>query len=288
MQTKAPLVALALALAACGSSPGASSPPTNSKSVKVPISGHVALMPIPPGAPNEDFSDLNVHVLNPAALMVNPTRVLPLASAQLDTADSACTMQACPFTVDEVNVAAATMGLVGQVKDAGKALRWAPVYTGIVSPDAAKSASASNSAIENNVIFAVPMESMRTVADSLGMTVDALTAQGLLIGIATAPLRETSPAIHLPTPVEGVNVTVAGLNTCRVNIMFPNDEYTVSSSTGGTNADGIFFAVGTAGGNNMPFTTTLKFEDPTGARAWKPQMAGIGPSFTLVTGYPAD
>jgi hypothetical protein len=148
MQTKAGLLACVLIATACGQSEEHNDP-TEVKAVRVNVSGHVAVLPVPPLVAASDFTQLTVNVLNPASLMLNPTRVSPLASAALDTAHPACSMLACPFAVPEVNIRNTSMGLVAQVQ--GAPAVWSPAYTGFVSPEVSKKAAAAAQPIEQSM-----------------------------------------------------------------------------------------------------------------------------------------
>src|SRR6185503_17954270 len=101
MPMKAPLLMCLLASIACGSSSGEGGT-MQSHAVKVSVVGRVAALPVPPIAATRDFTGFTVHVMNPATLMLNPTRVAPLGSAALDEAE--CTDVSCAFDVPDVNI----------------------------------------------------------------------------------------------------------------------------------------------------------------------------------------
>jgi hypothetical protein len=121
----------------------------------------------------------------------------------------------------------------------------------------------------------------------LGLTPEQLVARGLLIGIASAPQRTASAeTLGVPAPVAGVTVASSGPKAGSVRVYFPSEDYSQVTLDGATNSAGIFLVVGEQAGA-LPFTLTLNMVDPTGANTWSPQMAGMGPGFTLITVYPS-
>lgn len=283
MQTKVPLLACLIALTACGSSDTA---PAKVTAVHVGVAGHVALLPVPPGAAAEDFHDLSVHVFNPSVFMANATRIQPLASATVDTDHAACTLAGCPFAATNVNIGGNFLGLVARLDDDSNSGVWAPAFTGIAGGDATRAAQKTGTDLDNNVVYALSNASLATLAQGLNTTLDDLVARGLLIGMVAGYPEEATQATHgQPPRLAGATVQATGTAASRVSVYFPNDTYTQFSPAGHTNRDGVFLVVGNSAGGT-PYTISLDISDG-GAHTWHTQKAGIGPSFTLITTYPA-
>jgi hypothetical protein len=257
--------------------------------VLVTVSGRVAPHPLNAklGA-GEDFSMLQVAIVDPLATLGDPTKP-PLAAMPLDTAATNCDVAAgCAFSLIGVDITNQTLGLVGTVDDrrAADARVWVKTGTGLGTKEFLTEVRRAPAPITDRRGFAVSrklqVKLAAFVATSLGvaMTPEELEARGYLIGHVVGMLSEGTPD---PPPVAGATVTSPGTTTLPYELLYPNADFTMK--LGATGPDGIFLVVPKEA---KSFVTSWNIVRPAGdTREWETYLAGTNPGNAFVAILPA-
>jgi hypothetical protein len=259
--------------------------------VLVTVSGHVSPHPLAAkvGA-SEDFSMLQVAIVDPLATLADPTRP-PLAQMSLDTQAVNCDAVAgCGFSLFGVDITNQTLGLVGSVDDqrpAGSQL-WVKTGTGLATKEtleAVRQEPAPRAPIQDRRGFAVSRKLQEKLAAFVGtalgtpLTGDELQSRGYLIGHVVGKLEGAAD----PLPVAGATVTTSATGAVPFEVLYPNATFTAKASV--TGPDGIFLVVPKAA---MSVVTSWNVVPPEGdARTWDAALAGTSPGSAFVAILPA-
>jgi hypothetical protein len=254
----------------------------------VTISGTAAPHPLNAAlAASEDFSQLTVAIVDPAAVLTNPTAA-PAASMTLDTTAGNCTA-GCKFSLSGVDITNMTLGLVGTLEDKrmGAARVWVKTGTGMGTGDFLREVKNAPAPITDRRAFAVSRKLeaklVAYVNSVLGTTLAAgdLEARGFLIGHVVGKLSEGTPD---PAGVAGATVVAAGTASSTFDLIYPNADFSGKGTS--TAASGIFLMIPKTA---APIVTTWNVVPPANdARSWPPHLAGSNPSNAFVIILPAD
>ena len=233
--------------------------------------------------PTNDFSMINVAVVDPAIVIANPTAP-PLAGGALTT--TGCPATGCPWSFDNVNVSGISLGLVGILDDARTTGRlWVKTGTGAGSSAFINTIKVSHAPITNVPLFAVSVATEGALATfAAGALSDTtlvpgqLTARGFMIGTVVSKLSQG------PLPVAGATVTTTD---ARVNIIYPTADFSGVGTS--TSANGSFLVVPKPTANPTAIVATWTVTAPSGdTRVWPALTAGSTPGTAFVILFAAN
>jgi hypothetical protein len=256
--------------------------------VLVTVSGRAAAHPLNAqlGA-TEDFSMLQVAVVDPLATISNPTAP-PLGQIALDTSAANCDATGCAFSLAGVDISKQTLGLVGSLEDkrAAGARLWVKTGTGLGTKEFVAAVKKAPAPITDRRAFAVSrkleakLAAFVTTVLGATLTADALEARGYLIGHIVGRLSEGTPD---PVPVAGATLVSAGTAGEMFDVVYPNALFTDKGTA--TSTSGIFLVVPKAA---APIVTSWNVVPPTGdTRRWEMSLAGTNPGSAFVVILPA-
>jgi len=244
MKNLSPCVLLSL-LFGCGSSTAPSQ-----QTLNLAVSGTVQPLMLPATATPPSMTQLTVNIGDSGAFISTPTAP-PLATTPLTTQNGACP-GGCAFSVAAVNVDLIPYQVASQVNDgrpAGSTL-WVSTLTSLTRVDQTTTHRDDKTPFTGMTAFVIPSTTVATLSQATGVSDANLLMQGYMVGLALGNPNEASTIYPgLPPPVKGVVATLtsaAGFQPNAATIYYPNDTYTASNSTAGTNADGVFIIVGPA------------------------------------------
>ena len=257
------VVALAtVAFAACGSSDDSEDTSTNTgssvvQSVKVSFSGALQIDPVSWGVNQQVVAnggtalsftnDVTIEIVSGGAVAAAGTAAPALGSVAVDPAScqpSTTFGFQCAFTVADVDLTKAALGIVALIKDGRDSPQFVLTNSGIFGGTTLAASIEAGADIENVNLFVISKEALTqyapyTAADNGGtaLTADEIVARGFMFGLT---LAETTLA-----PVGGVAVTSA---SDAIDLYFPQAADTGNVTATKTDAlTGFFFGVAQAG-----------------------------------------
>jgi len=255
----------------------------------VTVSGTAAPHPLTKALdPTNDFTMINVAVVDPAIVIANPTAA-PLQGGPLDTSAGNCMgANGCLWSFDNVNISSISLGLVGILDDARTSGRlWVKTGTGAGSAATINMFKMTRAPITNVPLFAVSTATEAKLAMFAAgvLTTDttlmpgALTARGFMIGTVVSKLSEGAK------PIAGATVTTGDT---RVNIIYPNADFSgVGQSTAAPH--GSFLVVPKPVATQTAIVATWTVTPPSGdTRTWPMLTAGSTPGTAFVILFAAN
>lgn len=253
----------------------------------VTVSGTAAPHPLTKALdPTNDFSMINVAVVDPAIVIANPSAA-PLQGGPLDTSAANCpAATGCAWSFDNVNISGISLGLVGILDDARTTGRlWVKTGTGAGSSTTINMFKISRAPITNVPLFAVSTATEGALAMfAAAMIPDTtiapgtLTARGFMIGTVVTKLSEGA------MPVMGATVTTSDT---RVKILYPSANFMANGTS--TAAHGSFLVVPNATANPTAIVATWTVTPPAGdTRTWPSLTAGSTPGTAFVILFAAN
>jgi hypothetical protein len=236
---------------------------------------------------SEDFSLLKVAIVNPSAVLVDPTAP-PLASMTVDTSTGNCDATAgCAFKFTSVDISDVTLGLVGTLEDlrTGDARLWVKTGTGMGTAAFVTEEKRTRAPITGRPAFAVSRKLEEKLAAYVGAVLGTplvkgqLEARGFLIGHVVGKLSEGPQ----PAGVAGAKVMATG----NFEVIYPTATFDPTAGKGTvTSATGIFLMVPKAAESVVTSWTVVP---PAGdSRTWEMHLAGSNPGNAFIIIMPAN
>jgi hypothetical protein len=284
-----------LAMAACGQNKPMSGPGGGAAGAGgagggpafVTISG--TAMPHPLNAmlaAGDDFSMLKVAIVNPSAVLVDPT-ALPLGSMTLDTTAGNCAgITGCAWSLSAVDITNLSLGLVGTLEDlrTDSTRAWVKTGTGMGTGAFLTEEKKTRAPITMRRAFVVSRKLEAKLAafvgTALGTTLNTgeLETRGFLIGHVVGKLSEA------PEPAGVAGATVMPVAPGPFDVIYPNA--TFSATGDATAASGIFLVVPKTA---APFVASWTVVPPAGeTRTWDAFLAGSNPDNAFIIILPAN
>jgi hypothetical protein len=261
------------AVGAAGAGAGAG----GSTRVTVTISGTAAPHPLDAAlTATADFSMLRVAIVDPMAILLDPTAP-DLSAMALDTSATNCdTMMNCAWTLQGVDITNLKLGLVGTLTDTrtGDAREWVKTGTGMGTAADLAAVRAAPAPITMRRAFAVSRKLEGVLGAFAGKALTTtfnpgdLETRGFLIGHVVGKLSEGTP------PIAGATVAATG----DFKIIYPNDDFSGVGTA--TASQGLFLMVpNTATSVVATWTVT---PPATETRTWNQYLAGANPGNAFI------
>jgi hypothetical protein len=252
----------------------------------VTVSGTAAAHPLTKALdPTNDFTMINVAVVDPAIVIANPTAP-PLQGGALDTSAGNCPSGTCAWSFDNVNISGISLGLVGILDDARTTGRlWVKTGTGAGSATTINMFKMTRAPITNVPLFAVSVATEGKLAMFAAAAVPdttimpgTLTSRGFMIGTVVGKLSAGA------MPVMGATVTTTD---SRVNIIYPSADF-MSAGTS-TASHGSFLVVPKPVAMPTAIVASWTVTPPSGdTRTWPSLTAGSTPGTAFVILFAAS
>jgi hypothetical protein len=247
----------------------------------VTISGTAAPHPlnalVMPAIPTADFSMLKVAIVDPQAVILDPTAA-PLGSMTLDTTTSCDATLGCAWSLPGIDITNQNLGLVGTLEDlrTGTAREWVKTGTGMGSAADVQAVIAAPAPITDRRAFIVSLKLEALlgafVGKALGQTFNPgdLETRGFLIGHVVGKPSEGT----FPPPIVGATVSATG----NFDVIYPNADFSATGTA--TAASGIFLMVPKTAASVV---ATWTVNPPAGeTRTWNQYLAGANPGNAFI------
>jgi hypothetical protein len=230
-----------------------------------------------------DFSMLKVAIVDPSAVLLDPTAT-PLGSATLDTSMTNCdTMFDCAWSLSGIDITNQNLGLVGTLEDTrtGAARLWVKTGTGMGSAADVKAVIMSPAPITGRRAFIVSRKLEGVLAafasKALNTTFNPgdLETRGFLIGhVVGAVVGDAVPAAVAGATV---STTADGLD-----VIYPNADFSGTGTS--TGPDGLFLMIPrlTPSGPQSVVAAWTVTPPATDTRTWNQYLAGSNPGNAFI------
>ena len=245
--------------------------------VTVTISGTAAPHPLDAAlSATADFSMLRIAIVDPMAVLLDPTTP-DLSASALDTSATNCdTMMNCAWMLQGVDITNLELGLVGTLTDTrtGDAREWVKTGTGMGTAADLMAVRATPAPITMRRAFAVSRKLEAVLGAFAGKALATtfnpgdLETRGFLIGHVVGKLSEGTP------PITGATVAAMG----EFKVIYPNDDFSGVGTA--TASQGLFLMVPNAATSVVATWTVMP--PATETRTWNQYLAGANPGNAFI------
>lgn len=260
-------------MAACGGQTSAST--ATAAQVSVPFKGHIQAFAVPRAEVIPSFVNMQLRVYDAGAIWTDRAGGLTPDATRLTDylpprLSNSCASSGCDFFITSQAVANAGPNLVSLVNAGAQTdgSLWAPVYTNFVDQFNLVNAQQQRGTLQATApAYAMSQYALRQLATQVNLgDTNTLLAHGLVIGL----VRTKDPTDYsggLPAGIAGAKIFLTDAQAQAVDLYYPNDDYSASTGTSDTNADGAFLLVGRVPGAQLA-PTTLKIQASTSTDLW--------------------